>query len=74
MKALKSFLSNYEVIDPDRKVKCVKAGATVPKKRSKKAGLLHLAGDWKLMTDLAEQKLVVPSCLAVTTLGPCSVV
>jgi len=68
---LKSFLSSYKVSSaPKKAIYFVKEGTT-PKKQSKKTnhGLLHLAPDWIMLTDLNE-KLIIPSFIVITQLRP----
>ena len=68
---LKSYLSTYKVSSaPKKAIYFVKEGTT-PKKQSKKTnhGLLYLAPDWIMLTDLNE-KLIIPSFIFITQLRP----
>ena len=71
--AIKDFLSTYKTVklSPQGFIKFVKQGIK-PVKSSKKVhtGILHSASDWKLRFDYGDDKLVVPSFLAITTLRP----
>ncbi|XP_057310615.1 uncharacterized protein LOC130648580 [Hydractinia symbiolongicarpus] len=66
------FLPDYEPVKPSRchKISFVPAGKLLPtKKHSKIQGILHLASDWRLLSDL-DLTLIVPPYLAVTQLRP----
>ncbi|XP_057316863.1 uncharacterized protein LOC130657891 [Hydractinia symbiolongicarpus] len=70
--AIQKFLSDYEPAKPSRchKISSVRAGKRLPtKRRSKIQGILHLASDWRLLSDL-DSTLIVPPYLAVTQLRP----
>ena len=51
------------------KIKFVKAGKGCAKTKSKPAGILHLANDWKLISDLNDS-YVFPGHIALTSLRP----
>ena len=69
--AIKSFLSSYAVSsNKKRKIHFVKAGTRITKSmKSPVSGLLNLAPDWTILSDL-NSNLVVPPFLAMTRLRP----
>ncbi|XP_057297663.1 uncharacterized protein LOC130628696 [Hydractinia symbiolongicarpus] len=72
VKALKEFLVSYEPLKVSKcnKINFIPAGQSPSKKRHTKCpGLLHLASDWKILSDL-DSVLVVPPYIAITQLRP----
>ena len=69
--AIKNFLSTYTVSSNRKeKISFVKAGTRITKSmKSPVSGLLHLAPDWVILSDL-NSSLVVPPFLAITRLRP----
>ena len=68
---MNDFLSSYKVKgSKDENIKFVKAGTVITRKmKSSFSGLLNLAPDWIVQSDLVD-KLVVPPFLAITKLRP----
>ena len=69
--SLLSFLEHHHVYKKEVKpyIKFVKADEKIKKRRTNHTGLLNLAPDWKLLSNL-NTKLVFPSFIAITTLRP----
>ena len=72
LSTLQSFLSSYAVFKTncDTSIEFVKAGSKSQHYIKKKVHLLHFASYWILQSDHLDNKLVIPSFIAVSQLRP----
>ena len=68
---LSSFIKALPPTPPKRLIKLafVKAGKSVPKSKVKPTGILHLASDWVIVSDL-QNSYIFPGHIALTSLRP----
>ena len=68
---LSSFIKALPPTPPKRLIKLafVKAGKSVPKSKVKPTGILHLASDWVIVSDL-KNSYIFPGHIALTSLRP----
>ena len=68
---LSSFIKAFPPTPPKRLIKLafVKAGKSVSKSKVKPTGILHLASDWAIVSDL-QNSYIFPGHIALTSLRP----